>query len=270
MPGTQPPNATTAGVRLRNLGLPTDNRTVGRASRSRAAGVSRRAPACAQGVPASPSASRVALRIAEARRYSMVPPDWMRPSPGKRCSSSMRGSRARSSNVARGAEASESLLGRILASLHDERPIFLCDSFEGLPPPEPIDGAAALEWSRDRRAPLLPRQLPCLVGRVGGAPQDARARPSNHAGEGMVQRTRCPQRRPGFGPIALLRIDADWHSSVTCCLEELYDAVVPNGYVIFDDYDTWDGCATAVHEFLGRRRLSHRILHDGCAYFRKG
>jgi len=160
------------------------------------------------------------------------------------------------------------LLGRILASLDDERPIFLCDSFEGLPPPEPIDGSAALEWSRNQDHPYFHdncrASLDELVQLVKALRLDRRIT----LVKGWFNES-LPRAKATFGPIALLRIDADWHSSVTCCLEELYDAVVPSGYVIFDDYDTWDGCATAVHEFLGRRSLSHRILHDGCAYFRK-
>jgi O-methyltransferase len=78
-----------------------------------------------------------------------------------------------------------------------------------------------------------------------------------------------PKIRERFGPIALLRIDADWHASVSTCLEQLYDQVVDGGYIVLDDYYTWDGCSIAVHEFLGRRQLSHRIFKDGCAYFRK-
>ena len=31
------------------------------------------------------------------------------------------------------------------------------------------------------------------------------------------------------------------------------------GLVILDDYYAWDGCAIAVHEFLGNRQLWHRI-----------
>src|SRR5207302_1030407 len=55
----------------------------------------------------------------------------------------------------------------------------------------------------------------------------------------------------------------------------LYDQVVEGGFIIFDDYYTWDGCATAVHEFLGQRGLSYRIESIGdanltCAVIRKG
>jgi hypothetical protein len=68
-----------------------------------------------------------------------------------------------------------------------------------------------------------------------------------------------PANRQRIGPIALLRIDGDWYSSVRCCLDNLYDQVVDGGLVVLDDYYAWDGCAIAVHEFLGSRRLAHRI-----------
>jgi O-methyltransferase len=39
---------------------------------------------------------------------------------------------------------------------------------------------------------------------------------------------------------------------------------------MFDDYYAWDGCALAVHEFLGGRRLSHRLLsNNGVVWFVK-
>ena len=61
-----------------------------------------------------------------------------------------------------------------------------------------------------------------------------------------------PTNRDRIGPIALLRIDCDWYSSVMCCLDNLYDQVADRGFVVLDDYYTWDGCAIAVHEFLGQ------------------
>ena len=79
-----------------------------------------------------------------------------------------------------------------------------------------------------------------------------------------------PETAGRIGPISLLRIDADWHASVKCCLEHLYDQVSLGGYVILDDYFTYDGCAVAVHEFLGSRSLAHRVITtSGHAYFRK-
>jgi O-methyltransferase len=69
-----------------------------------------------------------------------------------------------------------------------------------------------------------------------------------------------PQARHSIEKIALLRIDGDWHSSVSCCLENLYDLVVPGGFVVLDDYYAFEGCATATHEFLGARHLNHRLV----------
>jgi hypothetical protein len=80
-----------------------------------------------------------------------------------------------------------------------------------------------------------------------------------------------PVARERIGPVALLRIDCDWHSSVRTCLDELYDLVSEGGLIIFDDYYGWDGCTIAVHEFLAERKLPHAITGDGMtAYFRKG
>ncbi|MDQ3275320.1 MAG: TylF/MycF family methyltransferase [Actinomycetota bacterium] len=72
-----------------------------------------------------------------------------------------------------------------------------------------------------------------------------------------------------IGPISVLRIDGDWYESVKTCLVELYDQVSRGGFVIFDDYFVWEGCAVAVHEFLGERKLGHRLITNETAHFRK-
>ena len=65
-----------------------------------------------------------------------------------------------------------------------------------------------------------------------------------------------------IGPIAVLRLDGDFYESTRFCLETLYDRVVPGGYVIIDDYGTFEGCRAAVHEFLDSRGLALH-LHYG-------
>jgi len=212
---------------------------------------------------------RLSSAIAEARPYSMVPTEWMRALARQTLQLVDEGISGSVVECGAWRGGIGILLGRVLASLRDERPIFLCDSFEGLPPPEPIDGEAALEWSRDREHPYFHDNCRASLAELEQVLKSQGLDSRITLVKGWFNES-LPAAKADFGPIALLRIDADWHSSVTCCLEELYDVVVPNGFVIFDDYDTWDGCATAVHEFLGRRRLGHRILHDGCAYFRKG
>jgi hypothetical protein len=58
---------------------------------------------------------------------------------------------------------------------------------------------------------------------------------------------------PAFSPpapIALLRLDADWHDSTRSCLQSLAPHVASGGVVVLDDYDTWSGCALAVDEYV--------------------
>jgi O-methyltransferase len=81
---------------------------------------------------------------------------------------------------------------------------------------------------------------------------------------------------PADRPIALLRLDCDWFDSITCCLETLWDRVVPGGLVLLDAYYDWSGCSNAVHSFLtGRFAADHDFqcpVHEskyGLAYLVK-
>ena len=50
--------------------------------------------------------------------------------------------------------------------------------------------------------------------------------------------------------IVLLHIDADWYESTKICLEYLYPKVIKGGFIIVDDYGTYEGCKNAVDEFI--------------------
>lgn len=150
----------------------------------------------------------------------------------------------------------------------DDRPVWMFDSFEGLPPPEEIDGPSARAWAQDTHGADYHDNCTAPLDQVRA---DAHALGVQHQVRlvpGWFDDT-LPETRHEVGPIALVRVDADWHASVRCCLDELYDQVTPGGIVIFDDYDSWDGCAVAVHEFLGERSLPHRLRTGAGAYFRK-
>src|SRR5712664_621658 len=149
------------------------------------------------------------------------------------------------------------------------RKVWLCDSFEGLPPPEPIDGPLALRYAQSPNSPWYLDNCSASLEEV-----QASAKALGLAGyvefvKGWFNES-LPIARDRIGPIALLRIDADWHASVRACLDNLYDQVTDGGSIILDDYYIYDGCAVAVHEFLGERRLSHRITSaGGVAIFEK-
>ncbi len=55
--------------------------------------------------------------------------------------------------------------------------------------------------------------------------------------------------------LALLRLDGDLYTSTHDALNAMYHRVSPGGYIIVDDYGSWNGCRVAVDEF----RKAHGI-----------
>jgi O-methyltransferase len=148
------------------------------------------------------------------------------------------------------------MIAGIAEVLGGSREYVLCDSFQGLPEAQSIDGHAALQWQSDTDGPTYHDN--CIA-----AEREARAAMALSPARrvqvvaGWFEKT-LPTVRVDGG-IALLRLDGDWYESTMACLDALYDRVVPGGLVIIDDYYTWDGCARAVHDFLSRRGVSARI-----------
>lgn len=129
-----------------------------------------------------------------------------------------------------------------------DRVVWVADSFEGLPPPDPdsypadsgmrlcdIAGLAVpVEQVRDNfaRYGLLDEQVRFLKGyfrdTLPGAPIDR---------------------------LSLLRLDGDLYESTMQALEHLYPKVSPGGFVIVDDYHAIEPCKRAVHDYLRGHRL---------------
>jgi O-methyltransferase len=128
------------------------------------------------------------------------------------------------------------------------RTVWLFDSFQGMPETRPEDGETAREHigkevgDRARVDEIL-RAVGARMDRVRIVP-------------GWFQET-FPT--VSISRIALLNIDADWYESVKLCLETFYDAVVPGGYISFDDYGHWPGCKKAVDEFFEARGLPYKL-----------
>lgn len=144
-----------------------------------------------------------------------------------------------------------------------QRDFWLFDSFEGLPPPTEKDSAIERAnyfkgWNKGSIVSVerIFDRLGLPLGRV-------------HFVKGWFEQT-IPAAT--VQEIALLHIDADWYESVTLVLSTLYDRVVPGGYVVFDDYNFWEGCTRAAHDFLDSRGIPRAALHrvGGMgAYFQK-
>jgi O-methyltransferase len=150
--------------------------------------------------------------------------------------------------------------GGMIAGIADimgrERDYFLFDSFKGLPPAKAVDGPAALAWQSDTTSPSFFDNCSAPLGAAKSAMEMSSARRVSFL-EGWFDDT-----VPSFksaGGIALLRLDADWYESTMLCLKYLMPQVNEGGLVIVDDYYTWDGCAKAVHDFLGQTASTLRI-----------
>jgi hypothetical protein len=161
------------------------------------------------------------------------------------------------------------LMARVAERLGAERTVWLCDSFEGLPQPEAVDGEAAIAWAEAKDPDNYYDNCRATLEEVQASADGLGLRARTRFVKGWFEES-LPAARDEIASIALLRVDADWYSSVRCCLDNLYDLVSDGGIVVLDDYYAWDGCALAVHEFLTERRKPHRIRQgEGTAYFRK-
>lgn len=139
------------------------------------------------------------------------------------------------------------------------RDIYLYDTYEGMPPPTPEDGAevqAAYERNTAGGKAWAPKSLEEVMAVLyaSGYPRE-----KLHFVKGMVEDT-----IPAVGPerISILRIDTDFYSSVGHVLREFYPRLSSGGSLILDDYGYMPGARQATDEyFAGQDRpiLFNRI-----------
>lgn len=148
---------------------------------------------------------------------------------------------------ARGGSAA--LMALTLRELGERRPLWLFDTFEGLPAPtgDDPDYHIADLWTGGCVGSL--EEVRELLQTLG---VDDRV----ECVKGLFQQT-LPRSR--IGRIALLHIDGDWYESVKACLEHLYDKVAPGGWIQFDDYGYWQGARKAVDEFFQKRGIREAL-----------
>ena len=149
------------------------------------------------------------------------------------------------------------------------RRLHRCDTFEGMPPPGPLDRRADTgEAAADIYAKIADKDDPAWArapidvvrGNIAatGYPLDL---VSFHAG--MVEAT-LPAEAPER--IALLRLDTDWYESTRHELVHLYPRLAPGGVLIIDDYGYFRGARQATDEYFAgdnRRILLNRIDNTG-------
>jgi O-methyltransferase len=162
------------------------------------------------------------------------------------------------------------MIAGIAEVLGPGRSYYILDSFQGLPPADPVkDGMQAVAYQADRQNPAYHDNCRAEATFAKRAMQRAGATHYELLA-GWFEDT-LPLLKPAE-PIALLRLDADWYESTMQCLMALYPLVRPGGLIIFDDYHYWDGCTRAVHDYLVQHGLPERIREcpDGVAHLVKG
>ncbi|CAM3597950.1 TylF/MycF/NovP-related O-methyltransferase [Smaragdicoccus niigatensis] len=125
----------------------------------------------------------------------------------------------------------------LLGSGAGDRTVWALDSFEGLPSLTAEDGrdaswAGELKGSEQMLAEGFAKYAPDVDYRIVKGWFNETL-PSVHVDK-----------------IAVLHIDADLYESVKDVLDALVDRVSPGGYVVIDDYQSWDGCRVATDEYL--------------------
>jgi O-methyltransferase len=158
----------------------------------------------------------------------------------------------------------------ILAAYGDaERAVWAADSFEGLPTPDvkqyPADDHAWLwqdgQWFDNLRVSL--EDVRANFERYGLLDERVRFLP------GWFKDT-LPEAK--IDRIALLRLDGDLYESTIQALDALYPKVSPGGYVIVDDYGSWESCRKATDDYRTAHGISDEIVWIDWtgAYWRKG
>ncbi len=134
------------------------------------------------------------------------------------------------------------------------RDVWLFDSWEGCPEPseDDVDRGGNKGQRGDFMSSLESFEL--MLGRLPSY------KCKLHIVKGWFKDT-VPSSKDEIGKIALLHLDGDWYESTKVCLEQLYDAIVPGGILIIDDYGYWKGCKKAVDEFL-EGRSTHLVQQD--------
>lgn len=141
-----------------------------------------------------------------------------------------------------------------------QRPLYLYDSFEMIPPPSERDGKDA----HDRYQVITSGEAHGIKGEeyygyrrdlleeVTKDFQRFDINPEAHKVrfiKGFYDKTMVISE-----PVALAHIDSDWHDSVLICLQAIVPNVVSGGVIIIDDYNDWSGCRVAVDNYFSDRK----------------
>lgn len=157
------------------------------------------------------------------------------------------------------------LMRALLFALGDQsRVVWAADSFEGLAPPDSTnftqDGTNDLSGYEELAVSL--EEVKANFARYGMLDDRVRFL------KGWFKDTLsvAPIER-----LAVLRLDGDYYESTIQGLEALYDKVSPGGFIIIDDFFTFEPCRQAVKDFRVANSIDDEItpIDQGSIYWRK-
>ncbi len=141
-----------------------------------------------------------------------------------------------------------------LAEIFKDKNIWVADSFEGF---QPLS-ESKYEYENDRHNPEYSSTIKVSLEEV-----QSNFKKYNLKGnrikflKGFVKDTLPTS---GIQEIALLRVDVDAYSATLEVLDELYDKVVPGGYIIFDDSCLYESL-NAIKTFFKKRNIHPHLIN---------
>ncbi|MGH8983462.1 MAG: TylF/MycF/NovP-related O-methyltransferase [Acidimicrobiia bacterium] len=144
------------------------------------------------------------------------------------------------------------LMRAVLAAYEDdERRVWVADSFQGLPKPDPesFPADAGLDYTSQAELSVGVRQVRMNFARYGLLDDRVAFLP------GWFKDTlpSAPVER-----LAVMRLDGDLYGSTMDALEALYPKLSVGGYCIIDDYGALEACRRAVDDY----RAAHGITEE--------
>jgi len=152
-----------------------------------------------------------------------------------------------------------------------DRLVWVADSFEGLPEPDP--DLFPLE-AKVQSGPVMQKEYHNLAASL----EEVRR---NFTAYGLMDdqvkflkgwfKDTLPA--APIGALSLMRLDGDFYESTRDGLNSLYGRLSIGGYVIIDDYgeDSWTYCRKAVDEFRSERHIEDPLIavDSKCSYWRR-
>jgi hypothetical protein len=154
--------------------------------------------------------------------------------------------------------------------IHD-RLVWVADSFEGLPEPNP--DLFPLE-AKAQSGPVMQKAYHNLAVSLEEVNR-------NFAAYGLLDHQvnflkgwfKDTLPTAPIGNLSLMRLDGDFYESTRDALKYLYDKLSIGGFVIIDDYgeDSWTYCRKAVDEFRSERHIEDPLIavDSKCSYWQR-